>query len=148
MPAYYPLPQRGTRTLTLHFTRRYILSASRHPLRPTFYHIPNWNHSSSFGIIIIIIIIIIHQLITLLQCQRLAQRYSTHPKKTVTVTVDSVSVLPLWELWSKPVRIPSVHFFWLVNVCFCCARFSFSIPSQEIGLANVSEMNYFVLSGT
>jgi len=24
--------------------------------------------------------------------------------------------------------------FWLVNVCFCCVRFSFSIPSQEIGL--------------
>jgi len=27
-------------------------------------------------------------------------------------------------------------------------RFSFSIPSQEIGLGNVSEMMYFVLSGT
>jgi len=27
----------------------------------------------------------------------------------------------------------------LVNVCFCCGRFSFSIPSQEIGLGNVSE---------
>jgi len=27
-----------------------------------------------------------------------------------------------------------VHLFWLVNVCFCCVRFSFSLPSQEIGL--------------
>ena len=25
-----------------------------------------------------------------------------------------------------------VHFFWLVNACFCCVRFSFFIPSQEI----------------
>jgi len=35
----------------------------------------------------------------------------------------------------------------LVNVFFCCVRFCFSIPSQEIGLGNVSEMTYFVLSG-
>jgi len=41
-----------------------------------------------------------------------------------------------------------VHFFWLVNVCFCCARFCFSITSQEIGLGNVSEMTYFVSSET
>jgi len=34
----------------------------------------------------------------------------------------------------------AVHFFWLVNVCFCCVRFSFSIPSQEIGLRNVSKL--------
>ena len=27
-----------------------------------------------------------------------------------------------------------VHFFWLVNVCFCFVRFSFFISSQEIGL--------------
>jgi len=27
-----------------------------------------------------------------------------------------------------------------VNACFCCVRFSFSIPSQEIGLGNVFEM--------
>ena len=28
-----------------------------------------------------------------------------------------------------------VHFFWSVNACFCCVRFSFfSIPGQEIGL--------------
>jgi len=27
-----------------------------------------------------------------------------------------------------------VHLFWLVNACFCCVRFCFSIPSQEIGL--------------
>jgi len=40
------------------------------------------------------------------------------------------------------------HFFWLVNVRFCCVRFSLSIPSQEIGFGNVSEMTYFVLSGT
>ena len=27
-----------------------------------------------------------------------------------------------------------VHFFWLMNACFCCVRFSFSsIPSQQIG---------------
>ena len=31
--------------------------------------------------------------------------------------------------------------------CFCCVRFSFSIPSQEIGLGNVSEMTYLVSSG-
>jgi len=41
-----------------------------------------------------------------------------------------------------------VHFFLLVNACFCCVRFCFSIPSQEIGLGNVSEMTYFVLSGS
>jgi len=35
-----------------------------------------------------------------------------------------------------------------VNVCFCCVRFSFSIRSQEVGLENVSEMTYFVLSKT
>ena len=34
-----------------------------------------------------------------------------------------------------------------MNACFCCVRFSFSIPSQEIGLGNVSEMTYFVWSG-
>ena len=27
-----------------------------------------------------------------------------------------------------------VHTCWLVNACFCCVRFSFSISSQEIGL--------------
>jgi len=26
-----------------------------------------------------------------------------------------------------------VHFFWLVNTCFCCVRFSFPIPSQGLG---------------
>jgi len=41
-----------------------------------------------------------------------------------------------------------VHLFWLANAWFCCVRFGFSIPSQEIGLENVSEMTYFVLSGT
>ena len=41
-----------------------------------------------------------------------------------------------------------VYFYWLVNASFCCVRFSFSIPSQEIGLGNVSEMIYFVLSWT
>jgi len=40
-----------------------------------------------------------------------------------------------------------VLFSGLVNVCFCCVRFSFSIPSQEIGLGNVSEMTYFVWIG-
>ena len=38
--------------------------------------------------------------------------------------------------------------FWLVNACFCCVRFHFSVPSQEIGFRNVSEMTYFVSSGT
>ena len=41
-----------------------------------------------------------------------------------------------------------VHFFWLVNACFCCVGFSFSTPSQDNGLGNVSEMTYFVSSGT
>jgi len=41
-----------------------------------------------------------------------------------------------------------VHFFWLVNVCFCCVTFGFSTPSQEIGLGNISKMTCFVLSGT
>jgi len=31
---------------------------------------------------------------------------------------------------------------------FCCFRFSFSIPSRESGLGNVSEMNYFMSSWT
>jgi len=39
-------------------------------------------------------------------------------------------------------------FVFLLNVCFCCVRFSFSIPSQEIGLGNVSEITYFVWSET
>jgi len=41
-----------------------------------------------------------------------------------------------------------VRLVWLVNACFCCVRFSFSIPSQEIVLGNVSEMTCFVSSGT
>jgi len=41
-----------------------------------------------------------------------------------------------------------MQFLWLVSVCFCCVRFSFCIRSQEIGLRNVSEITYFVLSGT
>jgi len=43
-----------------------------------------------------------------------------------------------------------VHYFSLVNACFCCVRlcFIFSIPCQEIGLGNVSKMTYFVSSGT
>ena len=42
-----------------------------------------------------------------------------------------------------------VHFFWLVNGCFYCVRFSF-FPYQAKRLAwgNVSEMTYFVSSGT
>ena len=36
------------------------------------------------------------------------------------------------------------HLLWLMNVCFCCYRFCFSILSEEIGLADVSEMTYFV----
>jgi len=40
------------------------------------------------------------------------------------------------------------HFFWLVNACFCCVRFCYSIPSQEIGLGNICEMTCFVWSGT
>jgi len=28
--------------------------------------------------------------------------------------------------------------------CFCCVGFSFSIPSQQIGLRNISEMTYFI----
>jgi len=42
-----------------------------------------------------------------------------------------------------------VHFFRLVNACFCCDRFSFfHTKSQEISLGNVTEMTYFVSSGT
>ena len=39
------------------------------------------------------------------------------------------------------------HFFWLVNACFCCVRFCFSISGQEIGLGNafVSDIATFVL---
>jgi len=34
------------------------------------------------------------------------------------------------------------------SLCFCySARFRFSIPSQKIGLGNVSKMTYFVTSG-
>jgi len=33
-------------------------------------------------------------------------------------------------------------------MCAFVVRFSFSIPSQEIGLGNVSEMTYIVSSGT
>ena len=39
-----------------------------------------------------------------------------------------------------------VQFVWLVYVCFWCV--SFSIPSQRLGLGNVSRMTYFVLCGT
>jgi len=38
----------------------------------------------------------------------------------------------------------AVHLFLLVNACVCCVRFSFSVPNQEIGSGNVSEMTYFV----
>jgi len=55
----------------------------------------------------------------------------------------------------RPSRRASVHilvvfilrcstFFWLVDVCFCYVRFSFSITSQELGFGNVSEMTCFV----
>jgi len=35
-----------------------------------------------------------------------------------------------------------VYLFWLVNVCFCCVRFSFSILSQDMGVGNVSEITF------
>jgi len=41
-----------------------------------------------------------------------------------------------------------LYIFWSGNVCFCCVRFSFSLPRHKIGLGNVSEMTCFVLSGT
>jgi len=41
-----------------------------------------------------------------------------------------------------------VYFFWLVNACFCCVWFSFSIPSQGIGLENVFKWPVFVLNET
>ena len=34
----------------------------------------------------------------------------------------------------------------VVVVCFCCVRLSLSMPSQETGLGNVSEIIYFVPS--
>ena len=38
----------------------------------------------------------------------------------------------------------SVHFFWLVNACFCYVRFSFfSIPSQAIGLGKRLQNSLF-----
>jgi len=37
-----------------------------------------------------------------------------------------------------------VRFFWLVNACFCCARFS----SKTLAWGNVSEMTCVVSSGT
>jgi len=49
--------------------------------------------------------------------------------------------LPGWS-WKKGCKTVVA-----VNVCFCCVRFSFSIPSQEISLGNASEMICFVLSG-
>jgi len=36
----------------------------------------------------------------------------------------------------------------LVNACFCCVKFCFFHTSRQIGLGNVSEMTYFVSSGT
>jgi len=36
-----------------------------------------------------------------------------------------------------------VHFFWLVNACFCCVRLSFSIPSQEVGLGECLRNDLF-----
>jgi len=50
-------------------------------------------------------------------------------------------VLCRWEnqrLLSSCVYFVLYISFWLVNVCFCCIRFRFSLPSQEIGLENVS----------
>jgi len=42
------------------------------------------------------------------------------------------------RLWCGVVCV-LVHFFWLVNVCFCCVRLCFfDIISQEIGLGNVT----------
>ena len=42
-----------------------------------------------------------------------------------------------------PLFCVAVFLFWLVNVCFCYVSFSFSIPSQDIGLWKVSEMICF-----
>jgi len=42
-----------------------------------------------------------------------------------------------------------VHFFWLVNACFCCVRFSlFPYQVKRLAWGNVSEITYFVSSGT
>ena len=35
------------------------------------------------------------------------------------------------------------HFFWLVNACFCCVRFSFFLYRQEIGLRKHLRNNLF-----
>jgi len=50
-------------------------------------------------------------------------------------------------LWFLCLFCVVVHFFQLVNVCFCCVRFIFFIPNQEIGLGDISEMTCFALSG-
>ena len=42
-----------------------------------------------------------------------------------------------------------IHFFLLVNVCFCCVRFSFfPYQAKRLACGNVSEMTYFVLRRT
>ena len=42
-----------------------------------------------------------------------------------------------------------VHIFWLVNVCFCCVRFSFFHTKPRIlAWEKVSEMTYFVSNVT
>ena len=42
-----------------------------------------------------------------------------------------------------------LHFFWLVNASFCCVRFRFFLYlAKRLAWGNVSEMTYFVSSGT
>jgi len=38
-----------------------------------------------------------------------------------------------------------LYLFWLVNVCFCCVRFCFSIPNQAIGLARQTSPKWPIL---
>jgi len=41
-----------------------------------------------------------------------------------------------------------LHFFWLVNACFCCVTFGFPCQAKRLACENVFEMIYFVSSGT
>jgi len=67
-----------------------------------------------------------------------------NPTLILSIVTSKISLCCMWNVAASVCTwlvyfCVAVHLSWLVNVCFCCVRFSFSIPSQEIGLEKVSK---------
>ena len=96
-------------------------------------------------IMIIIIVVVVVVMCIFLPCHQVVT------SEVVSPLILFYSLFSLLNLAFAFVFILYNSTFVLVgelNVCFCCVRFCFSISSQEVGLGNVSEMTYFVLTAT